>query len=385
MEITLIGWIGILLHFAPLVMVSRKDGGLERVGLVLTLAAVQVLVAIYFYNWAQTNTNDSTQYYYDPYNFFPRGFGFGTQFVIWTVQSLKEWVGGTYLDYFLLFSASGAWGVIVLLRTIEEVFERSGASLPSAIFLLLFLPGIHFWTAFIGKDGFLFLGAAITARAAIDIQRRWPGFAVGILIMLLFRPHIALIAIACLSMAVLLERRTGLVGKALLSAIAFFGLAVGALTVESTFSVDVTNAESVSDFLVAQSQVGEVSTGGSTIGSSSFPVKVLSLLFRPLFFDAGGLPGLIASFENLFLIFVFGYILYHWNLVAMLARRIFVVRYCIFFGATLTILLAMIYYNVGLGLRQKMMIMPGLLTVFAAVLAAAQVRKPDRMLRPRAA
>jgi len=384
-DITLLGWIGILLSFAATFVVVRREEGLERIALMLFLAFLQVIVAIYFYDWVQTNTSDASGYYYDPYKFYDRGFGLGTQFVIWTVQTLKQWPGGTYLDFFLLFSASGTWGVAILMRTFEEVFEKAGTRLPGAIFLLLFLPGIHFWTAFLGKDGFLFLGAAITARAAVDIQRRWLGFAVGVLVMIAFRPHIALIGVASVSIAILLEPRTNLVVKFLLSLVAFGGLLAGAMTVESTFRVDVTNAESVSDFLAAQSRVAEVSTGGSTVEVSSFPLKLLSLLFRPFFFDAGGLPGLIASFENLLLVFLFGYLIYNGRWVAVLFRRVFVVRYCAIFAFTLTMLLAMIFYNVGLGLRQKMMIMPALLTIFAAVIATTRVRAPVRRLRPRVA
>jgi hypothetical protein len=50
-------------------------------------------------------------------------------------------------------------------------------------------------------------------------------------------------------------------------------------------------------------------------------------------------------------------------------------RFAILFFILLVILLALVNYNVGLGLRQKMMTMPALLVFFAAMVAVREARK----------
>jgi hypothetical protein len=62
-------------------------------------------------------------------------------------------------------------------------------------------------------------------------------------------------------------------------------------------------------------------------------------------------------------------------------RQIMLVRYSLIFAVALIALLSLVYYNVGLGLRQKMMMMPGLLTVFAATLANVRYRQKQMRLR----
>lgn len=375
MPVTIVGWIGILIGLGAIFAVGRRERGVSRLTLVLALAVVQVAVAVYFYIWAQTNSTDANTYYNDPYGFFEGGFGLGTQFVIWAVQTIKGFAGGTYLDFFLLFQAAGTWGAVVIMKTFEEVFSDAGATVPPIFYWLLFLPGLHFWTAFIGKDGFLFLGVALTARAAVKIRTRWLMFGVGVLFMLLFRPYIAILAVSSIAVAVVLDGRTTPLAKIMLSFLALVGLMVAAGSVRSTFQVDITSADSVSDFMTTQSRVMAVEAQESGSGvSGSYPVRLVSLLFRPFFFDAGGIPGLIASFENLILLVIIGFLVWNLRTVRELFRRIMLIRYCVMFTITAIALLALVYYNVGLGLRQKVMIMPTLLILLAGTALSVRLR-----------
>lgn len=384
MEVTGVGWAGIILGFAAVLLVARREHGVGRLALALALAVVQTASAVYFYYWAQSNTSDAPMYYYDLWDFYHRGFGLSTQFVIWMVQSLKMWFGGSYLDYFLLFQAAGTWGVVFLMKTFEDVFRQAGTSVPSWLLLLLFLPGIHFWTAFIGKDGFLFLGASITGWAAGNVRSRWLAFGIGLLIMMAFRPHIAVLAAASLATAIMLDKQTSILPKVALGSLALVGLVVAAATVRSTFQLDITSAEAVSDYLTMQSEAGQRVEGTTNVANSPFLIKVLSLLFRPLFFDAAGVPALIASLENLILVFVFAYFFYHVRWLVALFKHLLLIRFSVIFSLLLITLLSMVYYNVGLGLRQKMMMMPAVLTIFAALVATSRVqtRRSETRVQP---
>ncbi len=383
MPITLVGWFGIAIGFAAVFMVSGRERGITRVSVALLLAALQTATGIYFHEWAQTGTTDAALYYYDRYDFYQRGFALNTQFVIWVVQGLKEWFGGTYLDYFLLFQAAGTWGAIYLMRAFEDIHTLARAPFDKRLFLLLFLPGLHFWTAFIGKDGFLFLGAAMCGWATIRIRERWLTFAIGVVIMTLFRPHIGILAVAALAAAILMDRETKGLAKLMLAGLAAVGVVLVAGTLYDTYRIDIGSAEAVGDFLARQSRAAAKMEGGTAAVGLPLPVAMLSLLFRPFFFDAGGFEGLIASFENLVLVGIFGYFIYRFGWLRKLFTGTLVVRYAVFFAFLVTMMLSLTYYNVGLGLRQKMMMMPAILMIFAALIATSKIALPVRARRRR--
>lgn len=384
MAITLIGWFGIVIGFAAVFLIAGRERDTKRVMLVLLLAAVQTAVGFYFHHWVQTGTSDASLYYFDPYDWYElNGFGLSTNFVIWMVQGLKESIGGTYLDFFLLFQATGTWGAVFLLKTFEDLHGMARVKMNPRLLLVLFLPGIHFWTAFIGKDGFLFLGGAIAVWSAINIRQRWLPFAIGVVFMVLFRPHIAGLAVASIAVAVFFDRDTHGPAKIALGAMALVGVAAVASTIQSTFQLDVTNTEAVSEIFARQAKAGDITVGTTNVIGGGFLLKLFSLLFRPLFFDAGGFDGLVASAENLVLLGMFVYAIRRRRWLLTLCRGVLAVRYAAIFAFGLTVVLTLSYYNVGLGLRQKMMMMPALLTIFCALVATERVTAPRT--RPRRA
>ena len=329
---------------------------------------------ILYYFWVQTTVADTILYYDDPYSFYGTGFGMGTRFVIYMVQYLKDILGGTYQDYFLLFQAFGFWGVVLMMRIFEEIHIELGTKQSPFTYLLFFLPSIHFWTSAIGKDAPLFLAASLAVWSAMQLRRRFIAFGLSILIMVLFRPYIALAALMALALSAFIDPRNS-VGTKLVLLLAAFAAVVPVLgTVENTFRVDVTSAESVSDFFQYQSEISAQDEGGSAVVGASYPVRIFSLLFRPLFVDANGAFGLIASLENLFLMFILFQMLRNFGSVKKLVRSVFFVRFGSIFAVVLILLLGFVYYNVGLGLRQKVMFMPGLLTLFVAVLAVKHAK-----------
>lgn len=370
---TVVGLIGLLLGLLAW-HVAFVHSTRTRVGVFLLAFLFHGLAALIYYRWVQTNTADTILYYYDPYRFYGEGIGFGTHFVVYFVQFLKESIGGTYLDYFFLFQAAGFWGIAFLMRTLEEVYLELGTEQPALSYLILFLPGIHFWTSAIGKDAWLFLGSSLVVWSAMRLGTRFIPFAIGIAIMVLFRPHIALLALVALAAAVLFERRVATLPKLFLLVAAVVGAVFVVGTVESTFNLEINSAESVSDFLQKQSEITSEIEGGTAVVGASYPVRLLSLLFRPFFVDAGGAFGLISSFENAFILFMIFTIFRNFGQARTLLRRVYFLRFAMIFAVVLALMLALVYYNVGLGLRQKMMFMPPLLVFFATLIGVRRAR-----------
>jgi len=373
--VTIFGLLGLLISLAGF-RFARAMESRSRLVLFVMLLLAHVGAAVAYYLYAQEFGGDVAMYYNDPYGVYGQISGLSTAFVINFVQFLKSYFGGSFLDYFMLFQAMGFWGILFVMRTFDDIHQELGQPLFKYVYLLLFLPGLHFWTSAIGKDAPLFLGVAMCTWAVFRPRSRYLIFVAGIVITLVIRPHIALIALSALSLTVLFEPRTRLLVRLalLVMALAAVGMVAG-LVQNSFYGLNLSNADSVSDFFATKSTVSEESGGDISIIGASFPVKLFSLLFRPFFLDAIGLLGYVASLENVMLLGIFVLLMRRSGTALAVARRTLFARFCLFFFVMLTILLAMVNYNVGLGLRQKMMMMPTLLVFFATVRAVRAARR----------
>ncbi len=367
--------VGILICIAGF-RFARVSEARSRMVLFVLLLLTHLGASFAYYLYAQEFGGDVSLYYNDPYGSYGINSGLSTVFVINFVQMSKEYFGGTFLDYFILFQAMGFWGLLFVLRAFDDIHKELGQSQNKYVYLLLFLPGLHFWTSAIGKDAPIFLGVAMCTWAVFRLQRRYLAFAAGVTISLLVRPHIALIALIALALTVLVARKTSLLSRAALLAVALGGIASVAGLVENSFyGLNISNTDSVSEFLETKSSVSEESGGDINIIGAAFPVKLISLLFRPFFIDATGPLGYVASLENVVLLVVIGILILRFGTALAVARAALFARFAVLFFILLTMLLAMVTYNVGLGLRQKMMMMPALLVFFAAMLAVRGARR----------
>lgn len=381
---TAFGLIGILISVAGFHF-ARANESRSRFVLFVLLLLVHIGAAIATYLYSQEFGGDVTLYYYDRMGLYGVASGLSTVFVVNFVQFLKSYLGGSFFDYFLLFQSMGFWGILFIIRAFDDIHEELGQPLFSYIYLLLFLPGLHYWTSAIGKDAPIFLGVAMCTWAAFRLQTRYLVFGAGVIIALLVRPHIALIALIALALSLLLGRNTSLLMRTGLLVVALAGIGSVAGLVEGTFrGLSLSSTDSVTEFLESKSQVSEASGADLSIVGASFPVKLFSLLFRPFFIDANGALGYVASLENTILLVIILTLVWRVRTVIAVARAAMFARFALIFFLMITMLLAMVNYNVGLGLRQKMMMMPALLVFFAAMLAVRTYQR-GMVYGPRAA
>jgi hypothetical protein len=362
---TFLGVIGVLLSFAGLFFCSVRSSQ-ERMIFAIVLILLHISASVAYYSYAQSNPSDAFLYYYDAYRIRNEDFKFGTTFLVQFVRALRSVLGGTFLDYFLLFQVFGIWGVLLIFRTIEEIHDHLSQRSSQLSYMLLLFPGLHFWTSALGKDAPIFFAISLAVWAAVKLQSRIVAFVAAVILTVLLRPHVALVTTSALAVATLFDSRTNKLARVALFVVAVVGASYVAVSVENTFEVDVTNANSISDFFATQEQKALAQGGGTMIRDASFPIRLLSLLFRPLFFDANGIFALVASVENLAMVFIVGFMLWHWRALWWLTRRVFFLRFALFFAATMLILLTLVYYNVGLGSRQKVMIYPALFAFFVS-------------------
>lgn len=356
---TFVALLGILISLAavPFAFPGRTN---DRYALAFLLFFAHVGASIAYFTYIQTHDADTALYYFDSYRFAQKHTVLGTIFTIQLVQNLRKLIGGSYLDYFILFQSIGMWGVVLVTRVAEELRQDSLIIYDKKTVLLMFLPSMNFWTSAIGKDAPLFFASSLAAWSIMKLSSRWVGLALALSVMVLFRPHIAFIVVVSMGLALFLESKYDVLPRLLFLVMSGVGSIFIIRAVSGSIGVDPTDPTSISKFVSSQ-QVAGSSIAGTTAVHGNFLVKLISLLFRPFFIDAHGLFGIISSVENV--MFLFG-------AIAMIQCRKYMVmffssglfaKYCFFFTAVLTFSLTSVYYNVGLGLRERVMIYPTLI------------------------
>lgn len=372
---TFVGIAGIILGLLAAWWMSNSYTN-RKIGFFALVASLHLITAVVYYQYVQTNDADTKLYYFDPYGFYDLDFSLGTQFLIYFVQALKGIIGGTYLDYFLLFQALGLWGIALLVRTLEELAEALAQHWPPIFTIMMFMPGMYFWTSAIGKDAPLFLACTIALWSTMAISRRWLWFGLAIGIMVLFRLHVALIAVVALALTLMTGRGISPVLRGLLivGLIPLLYVLVG--TVQSSFQLDLASVSSLTSYVEQQTDtLAEAAGELEGLAAQPFYVRLISLLFLPLFADSGGIFGIVASFQNVFMLYVGSVLVREYRSWWSMFRQSIPIRFATFFLVTMIAMLTVMYYNVGLGLRQREMFTPALYLVFGAVYLVRSARR----------
>jgi hypothetical protein len=370
-----VGVFGILLGMLSLTfgMVERSN---RKLGLFLALIVLHALTSVLYYLYVQDNDADTKLYYFDLYGFYSQEISLGTMFLVHLVQWLKSKIGGTYLDYFLLFQAVGVWGIALLLRTLEELTLALDRHWEPLLAIIVMVPGMFFWTSAIGKDAPLFFACSLAVWSTMALARRWIWFGIAIAVMLLFRPHVALVAVLSLSLALVTGRGISNFARLALASISAAAAYTLAGTVQDSLQIDLSSVGSIADYIENTGSVTASAAGeGGELINLPFPLKLASLLYRPFFFDAGGVFGLVASIQNLFMVYASYQLARNFGLWVAMFRESFPVRFATVFLGAMVLMLTVMYYNVGLGLRQREMFSPALCLIFGAVILVSRGRR----------
>lgn len=363
----LVGLIGIWLTLLAFPIASIKHRG--QGFLFLLLAALHVAASIFYWNYSLSNPADSRFYFNPPTEWLYLDITSGTIFTIQLVDWIRSIFGGSYLDYFLLFQAFSFWGIALLLRLSSEIHAEYGLLPNGLAWTPLFIPSLHFWTSAIGKDSPLFLAVSLAVWSAMRLRTRLPFLAVALLLMTLFRPYVAFVTAVSLATAALLGGGTPPLARIGLLFVAAVGVTATAASVERSLAVEISSPSSVGAFLDQVQSRERLSSGETTIAGLSYPARLFSLLFRPFFVDANGLLGIAASFENVLIIAMVFFLIANKGLFTWLLRSSFHMRFVSVFITIMLLLLAAIYYNVGLGLRQRIMVFSMLFALLSTLWA----------------
>lgn len=340
---------------------------IQNLMIILLLLGVHVLISIFYYEYSRQAAADAWGYYYDPQDMWNHQFSVGTIATFQAVHYLKASFGASYIDCFMVFQAVGFGGLVFLSRSFEDIADKLQVPERRAYLSLLFLPSVNFWSAAIGKDAPLFFAISLAVWSILRLRHRFVYFCIALGVMVLFRAHIALLATSGLAAAAFFERSTSVGRKFGLMAVAIAGMAAVLGPAERTINFDQMGTSSIAGYVNQQQTLYASAAGNTGVVHASLPVRIISLLFRPLFFDAHGFLGLIASVENIGVVLAFMYALVHRRDLFRLARRVFFVRFVLIYAAALLFSVSLVYYNVGLGLRERVMAYPMVFCLLVAL------------------
>ncbi len=305
-----------------------------------------------------------------PLSVYLRG-GAGTAFMHVFTYPFVYALNLSFFTGSVLFSFIGFLGVLYFYlaasRLVKHNTKVAGYTLLPWIF---FLPNIHFWSAGVGKDTLSFFCVGLFLYSSLKPMIRAPGILLSLFLVYNVRPHMAIFLLLAFGLGIFLDKRLNTIYKFLLTLCFAAGAVMLFDDVMEYVKLDEVSTESLEEFSsTKQSQLSRGHTGSSVdISSYPLPLKVFTFLFRPLFIDAHNIASLLASVENLILLFL-TYVLFKSKPVNSFKEAPFQVKGLILFVLIGAVAFSNILGNMGIMIRMKNMFTPALLIFIIWVLS----------------
>jgi hypothetical protein len=249
---------------------------------------------------------------------------------------------------------------LAILKTLipDYHYLRTIKVLNISIFpLLLFLPNLHFWSAGVGKDSILFFAIVLFAYSFLNIKKRLLGLVFSLLLSFFLRPHITLFLLVGFGIGFVFSKKMPVYKRVFFTALFTLAFSFIFSSVLSFVSIEEFTTENVQQFSTNKAAALS-SSGGSIVDISGYPypLKVLTFLYRPFFFDINNPLALVASFENLLLVILTIKFLRR-KPIKTIRQGSFIIKGSLIFFLLGAFSFSLILGNLGIMLRQKNMFM----------------------------
>jgi hypothetical protein len=354
----------ILLSFL-LTMVLAKRLGLKQITSLL-IFVWHTLFCIAYYYYTLSNVADATGYYErallknSDYDWTP-----GTDFVNSFTKLLVNSFDLSYLNTFLVYNLFGVVGLLLIHHFFSSYWSIRGAWSKYLPFLIVFSPGMSFWSSAIGKDSPAFFASCLAVFASLNFSSRKHCIAISLVVMFLVRPYITIFIVLALSVCVFNKQKSSIASRILFSLVAILILVfLIPFILEYVGFGESVSLDSTSQYIEKRQSVNLEGSSSVDIGTMPLPLQVFTYLFRPLFFDASNVLWLVISIDNLVLLYmtllgVFQYIKFPTTRFSDMALFNFM------YFMSGSIALSMTTANLGIAIRQKTMFLPSLLIIAA--------------------
>jgi hypothetical protein len=373
----------------PILDAFRRGKPWFDVNLMRGLYWYHILFAGVYYVMVMSSRSDSVGYflrsaYY--HNDWLAIYATGTPFIDFVGYPFIKHLGFSYEMMMVLFTYMGYWGFVYFYIFFKENITYPHRFLTNTslggskkgidmITLFIFLPNMHYWTSSLGKGSIIFWGLAMTMYGLSKVNKRKLALIMGLVIVYHVRPHVFLFMTVGIIVGMFTGRQK-IPGYQ--KAIVFFGVAITLAlmynTIMSFVGLDTDNlVESFDKFSTTRS--GELAKSNSGVDISNYPLilKLFTFWFRPLFFDAPGIAGLIVSFENVVYILLAAN-LFQPGFFKFIKISSALVKTCAVAFLATSFALSATLSNMGIIIRQKSMVMYFFLFIIISFLDYKQGR-----------
>lgn len=376
-------------HFIVNSVTSRHKLDREDKSILQKLFYYHLFFALLFGWYVSTFGGDSVGYWRHPGRFWKEEGWLGlhspgTPYVYFITYPLSQLLGLSFWGGTVLFSLFGFLGVVFLYLLIPKVLPTNPSMFGYKLFpAILFMPNMHFWSGGIGKDSMVFFSICLFIYSIANIRKNIHWLIFSFYITFFIRPHIALVMLVGLGLALLVSSR----GASPFWRFAFLLVSIGVFVVISPtvfdfIGVDQESLDNYESLANVRSKNLSRSSTGSAIAISDYPLplKLFTFFFRPLFFDAINLFGFIVSFENLFY-FILTLSVLRIKSVMLIYRMPVVLKACVVISIATAFFMSSSLGNLGIVIRQKNMVMFMFLLVLLYLLSHFQYKPLNRSKR----
>ena len=313
----------------------------------------------------------------------------GTHYMELITTAIYTIIGPTPLAGFVVFASLAFWGQYLTYRAFRIALPGGNARRYAVLVLLL--PSMLYWPSSIGKESWLMLFVGVTALGAAKFFARRPGalllLAVGAAGSAIIRPHMALLMFVGLAVAQFF-RPTGARSTDILSKLAGLAVVAAVAVVLTTQSAAMLGIEDLNVQTITQSvefRQQQTEEGGSAFtpvpitSVTGVPIAILTVVFRPLPWEAHSPQMLMQSLEGLVLLALTAKAWPRLRRLPQLMRRN---PYVVF---AMTYSLAFIFAFAGFGnfgilARQRVLMLP-LFLILLALPAGREALSPPQTTR----
>ena len=324
------------------------------------------------------NRSDSGMYYYRAkvgIDWFVL-FHSGTSFIDFLTYPFVKYFYLSYQSVMLLFSFFGFQGFLFLYLAAKENISNLPIKFGgfTILELLFLLPNSHFWSASIGKGSIMILGIGLFFYGLSRFKSRFIYLVLGSVIIYMVRMHVLIGILIGVGFGMIFGKvKVSTIFKILISFICIlaFYYIYNNVIIETGLELSVggDNNEGVSHLTTELAK----SNSGVDIENYNQVLKLFTFLFRPLFFDAPNIIGILTSIEDVLYLIIFINFLFSGIFKIRSLNGFFII--CFISFLVVSISLAQISGNLGIAVRQKAQIMPLFFLVYSKFITIKNNKK----------
>lgn len=349
------------------------------IGFIITLISAKALslpsgraILIYFwhtffsfiYAWYTIKFYGDTIFYYHEAQNGIDPFGLSTQSIIFIASIIYETLEISFLGMGFVFSIFGLIGLLIFDSSLRFITKNKSKNIKILATLFIFLPSVSFWSSGLGKDAIAFLAVNLVLWASLNLYNRKLPMMLGIIFMLLIRPHVSALILIALTVTVFFDRKINMIKRIFLTIVVFIAayIVVNSALNHLNFNQDL-NLQNIINYIKQRQEYNWKGFGaGIDIRSMSLPMQIFSYLFKPLPFEANTVRSMIASIDNIFLLYLFIIGLFA-KFKGSSAHPSIKLIFFLLYGFGLLVILSITTANIGISLRQKWMVLPFLIVL----------------------